>query len=421
MVNVRIIYILPVCLLLIVFFTLQLNLDPVSASTTYQTKNISYHVNQNSVVKNVKTYATTQNSSKKISNTNKSTTTSISTFKISLSKINAAASTVKTQIFINHKLPSYVTISTHKVSMPQFLDLLTTGLIKIRWGLNTSAILRTVNYPKPGLETVQSSTLNKLEYINMAKSIKTFINVNHRIPSYIKSSKGRLVYGNLIFIYSKIFNFQFTEMRLPNSVSIKSWTYILRGKPIYITSDRITNDATDNSRINSIVKGLVSLGIYAKNWGLGPNTHVQVLQSSHVPKDALIVNIYGGACAGTLYEMGSSWYMGIKGDRKVFSIFWPPATDITGLGFLARAHDDNFTPLFNSSKSGAFPNYYDLNKNGIFDYGKGYVNGVINPTKFTEIDGLAHPDLYLHEHGYTYLNSGNINTIVSVISKLAYA
>lgn len=210
-------------------------------------------------------------------------------------------------------------------------------------------------------------------------------------------------------------------MRLPNSVSIKSWTYILRGKPIYITSDRITNDATDNSRINSIVKELVSLGIYAKNWGLGPNTHVQVLQSSHVPKDALIVDIYGGACAGTLYEMGSSWYMGIEGDRKLFSIFWPPAADITGLGFLARAHDDNFTPLFNSSKSGAFPNYYDLNKNGIFDYGKGYVNGVINPTKFTEIDGLAHPDLYLHEHGYTYLNSGNINTIVSVISKLAYA
>lgn len=39
------------------------------------------------------------------------------------------------------------------------------------------------------------------------------------------------------------------------------------GKPVYITSDNIKNSATDN---------------------------------------ALVIDIYGGACAGTLYEMGTS-------------------------------------------------------------------------------------------------------------------
>lgn len=78
------------------------------------------------------------------------------------------------------------------------------------------------------------------------------------------------------------------------------------GKPVYITSDNIKNSATDNARINSIVTGLRAMGVNAYNMGLGPKTHLEVLQSGQVPENALVIDIYGGACVGTLYEMGTS-------------------------------------------------------------------------------------------------------------------
>jgi hypothetical protein len=151
----------------------------------------------------------------------------------------------------------------------------------------------------------------------------------------------------------------------------------LINRSVYITSDNINNKTADNARINNIVIGLKLLGINAYNMGLDPNTHVKVLQSTQVPKNAVVVNIFGGADAGTLYEMGLKWYKSIRSTRKVYSIFWPPSKVITGLAFLERAHDDNYDPV-----------------------------------SFT---GLANPDQYLINNGYNYLYSEDINTIVNSI------
>ena len=154
-------------------------------------------------------------------------------------------------------------------------------------------------------------------------------------------------------------------------------------RPVYITSDNIINPTTDINRINAIVKALTDLGVTAVNWGLGPNTHVAVLQDSKVPKNALVVNIYGGACAGTIYEMGLNYYKNWAGSRKVFNVWIPPAVDITGLAWLPRAHDDNFSPA-----------------------------------SFT---GLARPDLYLLNNGYRYIYSASadLNTIINSIYQQA--
>jgi len=154
-------------------------------------------------------------------------------------------------------------------------------------------------------------------------------------------------------------------------------------RPVYITSDNIINPATDINRINTIVKALTDLGLTAVNWGLGPNTHVAVLQDSKVPQNALVVNIYGGACAGTIYEMGLNYYKNWAGSRKVFNVWIPPAVDITGLAWLPRAHDDNFSPA-----------------------------------SFT---GLARPDLYLLNNGYRYIYSASadLNTIINSIYQQA--
>ena len=189
-------------------------------------------------------------------------------------------------------------------------------------------------------------------------------------------------------------NFVVANGRLPNYVSygskhipIAQFQAILKveglkmtgnaNRPIYITSDNIHNSATDNARINSIINGLKTLGLTAYNMGLGPNKHDAVLTSGKLPSNAVIVDIYGGVDAGLIKEMGSAWYKAIKGARTVYSVFWPPSTDITGLAFLPRAHDDNY-----------------------------------DPASFT---GIANPAHYLLENGYNYIHSGSILSIINAI------
>jgi hypothetical protein len=79
--------------------------------------------------------------------------------------------------------------------------------------------------------------------------------------------------------------------------------------------------------------------------------------------------------------MGLNYYKQWVGSRKVFSVWIPPSVDITGLAWLPRAHDDNFSPQ-----------------------------------NFT---GLANPDQYLLSNGYHYMYSNDfskdLNAIISRI------
>ena len=66
----------------------------------------------------------------------------------------------------------------------------------------------------------------------------------------------------------------------------------------------------------------------------------------------------------------------------------------------------------NTTKSdSAFPSYLDSNKDGNFDPGAGYVNGIIYPTKLKELDGIYYPAKLLisNRYHYMYRQDGNIN------------
>jgi methionine-rich copper-binding protein CopC len=197
-----------------------------------------------------------------------------------------------------------------------------------------------------------------------------FYNTNHRLPNFVSFGSSKVP----ISAFQKIIASQGLKIKVVTSG-------IVPGRPVYITSDNINNKCTDTTRINSIVNGLRTLGINAYNMGLGPNTHITALQSGQVPKNALVVDIYGGADAGLIYEMGSSWYKSIKGAKNVFTVYWPPSKVITGLSYLVRAHDDNYDPA--------------------------------------SFKGLAHPDQYMLNLGYNYLYSGCITSIVNAIQSQA--
>ena len=227
-------------------------------------------------------------------------------------------------------------------------------------GVQTSI---TTNIKKTTTSTQPTSVLTLAQMQDGLSRAQTFYNTNHRLPNYVS-------YGT-----TKIPIAEFKTIISTNGLKINKF-YTVSGRPIYITSDNINNSAVDNARINNIIKGLKLLGLNAFNMGLGPNSHIKVLQST-VPKNALVIDIYGGADAGTLNEMGSKWYKSIKGNRSVFSVFWPPSAVITGLAFLKRAADDN----------------YDA----------------------ASFKGLANPDQFLLNNGYNYLYSGDVSKIVNTI------
>ena len=271
---------------------------------------------------------------------------------------NSAGTIIKTKKSISGKILSVIPIKP-----------LPTG-VKYKLILNIESVKDLSGKGNPYFSTC--FTISPITLTQMKDGIsraQKFYNSNYRLPTTVS-------YGS-----KKIPIAEFQKIIATQGLKINKITVNGLGaaacRPVYITSDNINSKTTDNARINNIISILKTMGITAYNMGLGPNTHIDVLESSKVPMNAVVVDIYGGTDAGLINEMGSAYYKSIKGARSVFSIFLPPAADITNLAFLPRAHDDNY-----------------------------------DPASFT---GLAHPDQFLLQNGYNYIHSGSITVIVDAI------
>ena len=372
-----------------------LNTNQTASSTLQGNNKSATPISTNSTTKSANNSQTQQTTGSNAANTGVNTQklaaagttkTTVTSTSFTLSQITDAAARVKAYIETNHKLPNYVTIGTIQVKMPDFLKLLTAGTLQINNKTNTSITLKTVGSPAQPSESITSGNITKANYLDLAKRVNAFIDANGVLPNYANSNLGKLRYESLIYMYSKILGYYKTNNALPTYVTVNAWSTVTKSvltqaRTVYITSDNINGVKTDTNRINAIINGLKALGINAINAGLGTNTHYSVLQSSSIPANALVVDIYGGADAGVIYEMGQSYYKKLVGSKKVFCVWVPPSVNITGLAWLPRAHDDNY-----------------------------------DPASFT---GLAHPDQYLLNNGYNYIYSGDISAIVSAIYKEA--
>jgi glutamine amidotransferase-like uncharacterized protein len=148
--------------------------------------------------------------------------TESSTTTVSVSQVASAASSVKSFIESNQRLPNYVTISGEQVTMSEFLYLLTTGTIQVNSGSTTAITVKDVDSATNSTENVESGNILKSEYLKIAESIQNFINTNGRAPNYASSSLGKVSYESLISVLSRIVAFYDDNNRLPNYVSVKS-------------------------------------------------------------------------------------------------------------------------------------------------------------------------------------------------------
>ena len=222
-----------------------------SASTEAKTQNtVSTAVNNS------------QNSANAVTNTVNDTgaqegaaageTKTVTSKNFTVSQINDAAARVKAYIETNHKLPNYVTIGTTQVEMPEFLKLLTAGLLQINNKTTTSITLKDVGSASKPTESVKSGTITKAGYLDLAKRVNAFINANCVLPNYATTSLGKLNYESLIYSFSKIMAFYKTNDRLPSYVTVKPWSTVG------------TSSSTSNSTTNSSTSVPASLQQYIK-------------------------------------------------------------------------------------------------------------------------------------------------------------
>ena len=140
-----------------------------------------------------------------------------------LNDIKIAASRVKAYIESNQKLPDYVKVGTRQVTMPQFLKLVTAGLLKVKSGSKSSVTLKSVGSPMNPTQNLKNGNIYKTEYLVMAGRILSFINAGGNAPNYSSSTLGKIQYESIVYMYSRIMNYYGTKNVLPSYAAMKSW------------------------------------------------------------------------------------------------------------------------------------------------------------------------------------------------------
>jgi transglutaminase-like putative cysteine protease len=213
-----------------------LNVDAISAAATSQTntdQKTSPSVTNNYIQNTTTKTSNTTNTSKSQVSTKNSTTknyaaagsvktvSSTKTTSLNFKNIVAASTSIKNFINTNKRLPSSVTISGVKLTMPQVLYYLSQAIVKIKSGSKTSSTLITVKSPSVNsAETVNAGNLAKNQYLSEATSVYNYISKNRMAPSTVNSPFGKIRYESTILVFSKVVSFYGTNKRLPNFVAV---------------------------------------------------------------------------------------------------------------------------------------------------------------------------------------------------------
>ncbi|EKQ51400.1 MAG: transglutaminase-like enzyme, predicted cysteine protease [Methanobacterium sp. Maddingley MBC34] len=180
-------------------------------------------------------------------------------------EISATAGQVKAFVEATYSLPEYITVSGVLVNQAQFLYLLTTTTVKINNNDTTPTSLQKVTLPSNESEIMVSGSMNLNELLQLAQSIKTYIESNQKAQGSVSGSLGEISFHSLIYTYSRILEYYNINNRLPSSVTnIRPWALIVYNLPsgfeVYInpSSNCQSNDARIIALAKSITAGAVT-------------------------------------------------------------------------------------------------------------------------------------------------------------------
>lgn len=201
--------------------------------------------------------AVTPNSSSKETATNQTKNTTISS-------IISASSAVKTQIDTKKEITPTVKVSMENVSSSDYLYLMVKSL-----STNPHGFTGTVTYTSKQAAT--NSQGDKLtgqlvlsEYLKLAQDITSYMDTQGKAPDYMSTSRGKIKYEALIYIYSRVLNFKATQKKLPNFVYMDPINQVKTApvaetKPVNTTPVTNQSTAKPTATLNDIRSASASL------------------------------------------------------------------------------------------------------------------------------------------------------------------
>ncbi len=145
--------------------------------------------------------------------------------KFSIDQIKAAASIVRLSIETNGKLPDYVEIGSSQVTMPQFLELLTSALLQINSGKDSPIPLMNFTAPTCPKDNIRAGNILKAEYLKIASEIKNYMDNTGKTPDYAYgTSLGTcLGFENLVYMYTMILDYYNSSGKVADWAEMKPW------------------------------------------------------------------------------------------------------------------------------------------------------------------------------------------------------
>ncbi|WJI10400.1 transglutaminase [Methanobacterium sp. CWC-01] len=193
-----------------------------------------------------------------------------------------AAGRVKDFIAVNHRMPTYVEISSVQVSMPQLLYLFTTATVQANSKDTSPITLLTVSDSTNPTESTTIGTIYQAEILDIANRVKSYIGSNYRLPNYTTTSRGQAGSESLIDLYSRVLVFYDSNQRLPTYATITPWLiedYNSPASNLAYSADlqqylpATTNCQSNDSRIIALAQSITAdctttyeMGLAIYNW-----------------------------------------------------------------------------------------------------------------------------------------------------------
>jgi hypothetical protein len=208
--------------------------------------------------------ATNTSSTNNTTSTGTSTGGSVVSGSVSFSVVQLcdAASRVKAYVESYKVLPNYVMIGSCQVGMPEFLRLLTVGLVQVNGGSSASVCLKDEGAALNPVDSVKSGNVYKSEYLSLARSTVSFMDSHKVAPNYGSVSLGKIQYQSLVYMYSRIMSFYGVNKVLPNYAAIKPWTQYTKTTTIPAALQKYlkptANCQSSNAKITALASSLTS-------------------------------------------------------------------------------------------------------------------------------------------------------------------
>ena len=316
---------------------------------------------------------------------------------ITLDAILDAAVRFNNFVLEKHGLPKTITVNGKSYNTEDFLYLMILAINDINSGKTSKTYtVKDIGTPdkKYNADWISSSSMSKVNYIDLVSRIYTYINKNGNAPNYGTLADGKkadyqvysAAFAGILTYYSKNkalpSSYVFTN-KLFESYDISDDLYKIKneGLTFYLTSDNIKDVSSDNSALNSIKTALESLGYKVVIVGVGPDYHNHAFEKGCTDSKSVLICCFGGVDVGCIEE-------------------W---TGELGNYFVKNYKDANILAVFYNNPYGVCSNIN--NQIGqAWDANYGWA--------------LDNPAEYMEGYGISYIQTGTVNQVVSILKSV---